>query len=344
MARAVLEHLLAPRAGTRPGSARRPAGRSAAPGLAQRLRRRVLPARHRDSTATPTITTRTAIRTRASSSSTCRSTGASSFASEHRRLAVSNRGPTGTDYETNFGDFQITPSFMSLAETQDVTQVVQRALSAGPTGSPSTTGTGWPPSRPPTSVCGELAAGTGGPRWARLHLPVRPPEPRRGRARRTILRRQCSPSGLLPPTTSRRLAIWSGMRRPTAPDDGDRGPTTTHPRSRRARTPRWGGLGTSARCRRRSRGRRRQARSTTRCWSVDEGVPSRPKAGYHARPRSDGQEVGDEGRPAGPMAGPRPAPVSRVEVLVEENQIAPARVTRNSPRSSARPDLERRGP
>jgi hypothetical protein len=36
-------------------------------------------------------------------------------------VAVSNRGATGTEYQTNFGDFQIVPRFI-VSETQDVTQ------------------------------------------------------------------------------------------------------------------------------------------------------------------------------------------------------------------------------
>ena len=36
-------------------------------------------------------------------------------------MAVSNRGATGTEYQTNFGDFQIVPRFI-VSETQDVTQ------------------------------------------------------------------------------------------------------------------------------------------------------------------------------------------------------------------------------
>jgi hypothetical protein len=36
-------------------------------------------------------------------------------------VTVSNRGATGTEYQTNFGDFQIVPRFI-VSETQDVTQ------------------------------------------------------------------------------------------------------------------------------------------------------------------------------------------------------------------------------
>ena len=36
-------------------------------------------------------------------------------------VAVSNRGATGTEYQTNFGDFQIVPRFI-VSETQEVTQ------------------------------------------------------------------------------------------------------------------------------------------------------------------------------------------------------------------------------
>src|SRR5262249_1893713 len=48
-------------------------------------------------------------------------------------VAVSNRGATDTDYETNFGDFQIMPSFI-LSETRDVTQSFN-VLFRAPTGS-----------------------------------------------------------------------------------------------------------------------------------------------------------------------------------------------------------------
>ncbi len=48
-------------------------------------------------------------------------------------VAVSNRGATGTDYETNFGDLQIVPRFL-LSETRDVTQSFNVAFRV-PTGS-----------------------------------------------------------------------------------------------------------------------------------------------------------------------------------------------------------------
>jgi len=48
-------------------------------------------------------------------------------------VAVSNRGATGTDYETNFGDFQIVGRFL-LSETQNLTQSFNVAFRA-PTGS-----------------------------------------------------------------------------------------------------------------------------------------------------------------------------------------------------------------
>ena len=48
-------------------------------------------------------------------------------------IAVSNRGATGTDYETNFGDLQIVGRFL-LSETRDVTQSFNVAFRA-PTGS-----------------------------------------------------------------------------------------------------------------------------------------------------------------------------------------------------------------
>ena len=50
-------------------------------------------------------------------------------------VAISNRGATGTDYETNFGDLQIVPRFL-LSETRDVTQSFNVAFRA-PTGSTS---------------------------------------------------------------------------------------------------------------------------------------------------------------------------------------------------------------
>jgi hypothetical protein len=46
--------------------------------------------------------------------------------------AVSNRGPTGAEYETNFGDFQIVPRFL-LSETRELTQSIGVAFRA-PTG------------------------------------------------------------------------------------------------------------------------------------------------------------------------------------------------------------------
>jgi len=48
---------------------------------------------------------------------------------------VSNRGASGTEYETNFGDLQIVPRFL-LSETRDVTQSFNVAFRA-PTGSTS---------------------------------------------------------------------------------------------------------------------------------------------------------------------------------------------------------------
>ena len=48
-------------------------------------------------------------------------------------VAVSNQGATGTDYETNFGDFAIMPSFI-ISETRDVTQSFN-VLFRTPTGS-----------------------------------------------------------------------------------------------------------------------------------------------------------------------------------------------------------------
>ncbi len=48
-------------------------------------------------------------------------------------VAVSNRGATGTDYETNFGDFQIVTRFI-VSETRDVTQSFNVAFRT-PTGS-----------------------------------------------------------------------------------------------------------------------------------------------------------------------------------------------------------------
>ena len=50
-------------------------------------------------------------------------------------VAVSNRGASGTEYETNFGDLQIVPRFL-LSETRDVTQSFNVAFRA-PTGSTS---------------------------------------------------------------------------------------------------------------------------------------------------------------------------------------------------------------
>jgi hypothetical protein len=50
---------------------------------------------------------------------------------------VSNRGATGTDYETNFGDLQVVGRFL-LSETRDVTQSFNVAFRA-PTGSTDNT-------------------------------------------------------------------------------------------------------------------------------------------------------------------------------------------------------------